>query len=252
MIIFPAIDMRQGRCVRLLQGRAEQETVYFEDPVAVAQRWEAEGAAWLHLVDLDGAMSEASQNREIAKRIFKMLRIPVQFGGGLRTLHDLEDVLGAGASRAVIGTAAVQNPDFLTKALQRFGERVVVGIDAREGCVATHGWNQIGSLEAVAFAQSLAQTGVQRVVYTDISKDGTLAGPNLDASKRLAVESHLKVVASGGIASLDDLRALSDLESIGIEGAIVGKALYERRFTLKEALAAGSAATMTNELSTND
>jgi phosphoribosylformimino-5-aminoimidazole carboxamide ribotide isomerase len=208
----------------------------------VAQRWEAEGAAWLHLVDLDGAMSEASQNREIAKRIFKMLRIPVQFGGGLRTQHDLEDVLGAGASRAVIGTAAVQNPDFLTKALQRFGERVVVGIDARDGCVATHGWNQVGSLEAVAFAQLVARSGVQRVVYTDIAKDGMLAGPNLQASKRLAIESRLKVIASGGVASLDDLRALSSLESIGIEGAIVGKALYERRFTLKQAIEAGGGA----------
>ena len=247
MIIFPAIDMRQGRCVRLLQGRAEQETVYFEDPVAVAQRWEAEGAAWLHLVDLDGAMSEASQNREIARRIFKALRIPVQFGGGLRTLQDLEEVLGAGATRVVVGTAAVQHPDFLAKALQRFGERVVVGIDARNGCVATHGWNQVGSLEAVAFAQSLARSGVQRVVYTDISKDGMLAGPNLEASKRLAVESHLKVVASGGVASLDDLRALSSLESIGIEGVIVGKALYERRFTLKEAIAVGRGAPMTND-----
>ena len=252
MIIFPAIDMRQGRCVRLLQGRAEQETVYFEDPVAVARRWEADGAAWLHLVDLDGAMSEGSQNREIAKRIFKTLRIPVQFGGGLRSMQDLEEILGAGAARAIVGTAAVQHPDFLAEALQRFGERLVVGIDARNGFVATHGWNEVGSLEAVAFAKTLARSGVQRVVYTDISKDGMLAGPNLEASKRLAIESHLKVVASGGVASLDDLRALHGLETAGIEGAIVGKALYERCFTLQEAIAAGSGATMTNELGTND
>ena len=247
MIIYPAIDMRQGRCVRLLQGRAEQETVYFEDPVAVALRWEADGAAWLHLVDLDGAMSEESGNRAIAKRIFAALRIPVQFGGGLRTMKDLNEILEAGAARAVVGTAAVQHPEFLAKALQRFGERIVVGIDARNGRVATHGWNQVGSLEAVAFAQTLARTGVQRVVYTDISKDGMLAGPNLEATKRLAADSQLKVVASGGVASLDDLRALRGLENIGIEGAIVGKALYERRFTLKEAIEAGGGAPMAND-----
>jgi len=246
MIIFPAIDMRQGRCVRLLQGRAEHETVYFEDPAAVALRWETEGAAWLHLVDLDGAMSEGSGNRAIAKRIFAALRIPVQFGGGLRAMEDLEETLEAGAARVVVGTAAVQQPEFLAKAVQRFGERIVVGIDARNGRVATHGWNQVGSLEAVAFAQTLARSGVQRVVYTDISKDGMLAGPNLEATKRMAADSQLKVVASGGVASLDDLRALRGLETIGIEGAIVGKALYERRFTLKEAIQAGSG-TMTHD-----
>lgn len=246
MIIFPAIDMRQGRCVRLLQGRAEQETVYFEDPVSVALRWEAEGAAWLHLVDLDGAMSEGSGNRAIAKRIFAALRIPVQFGGGLRTMKDLEEILGAGAARGVVGTAAVQHPEFLAQAVHCFGDRIVVGIDARDGRVATHGWNQVGSLEAAAFAQTLARSGVQRVVYTDISKDGMLVGPNLGATKQLAMDSRLKVIASGGVASLDDLRALRGLETSGVEGAIVGKALYERRFTLKEAIEVSSGVTMTN------
>jgi phosphoribosylformimino-5-aminoimidazole carboxamide ribotide isomerase len=247
MIIFPAIDMRQGKCVRLLQGRADQETVYFEDPVAVAHRWETEGAAWLHLVDLDGAMSQGSGNRAIAKRIFAALRIPVQFGGGVRSMHDVEEILGAGAARVVVGTAAVQHPEFLAEALQRFGERIVVGIDARDGRVATHGWNQVGSLEAVAFAEALARSGVQRVVYTDISKDGMLVGPNLEATKRLSADSQLKIIASGGVASLDDLRALRDLEIIGVEGAIVGKALYEQRFTLQEAIEAGSGAAMTND-----
>ncbi len=178
-------------------------------------------------------------NREIAKRIFTALRIPVQFGGGLRTMQDVEEILDAGAARVVVGTAAVQHPEFLAEALQRFGERIVVGIDARDGRVATHGWNQVGSLEAVAFAQSLARSGVQRVVYTDISKDGMLVGPNLEATKRLSADSQLKVIASGGVASLDDLRALRGLETIGIEGVIVGKALYERRFTLKEAIESG-------------
>jgi phosphoribosylformimino-5-aminoimidazole carboxamide ribotide isomerase len=237
MIIFPAIDMRQGKCVRLLQGRAEQETVYFQDPVAVALRWESEGAAWLHLVDLDGAMSTEAGNRAIAKKIFEALRIPVQFGGGMRTSKDLEEILGAGAARVVIGTAAVQDPLFLSGALQQFGERIVVGLDARDGRVATHGWNRIGSLEAVAFAKSLAESGVRRVVYTDISRDGMLAGPNLEATTRLADAAQMKVIASGGVASLEDLRALRGLGA-GIEGVIVGKALYEKRFTLRDAIAA--------------
>ncbi|MCI0421607.1 MAG: 1-(5-phosphoribosyl)-5-[(5-phosphoribosylamino)methylideneamino]imidazole-4-carboxamide isomerase [Acidobacteria bacterium] len=241
MIIFPAIDMRQGKCVRLLQGRADQETIYFEDPAAVAQRWEAEGAGWLHLVDLDGAMSASSGNRVIAKKIFSVLRIPVQFGGGIRAMTDLEEVLDAGAARVVVGTAAVQHPEFLAEAIQRFSERIVVGIDARDGRVATHGWNQVGSLEAVAFAKTLARRGVRRVVYTDISKDGMLVGPNVEATRRLAGESQLKVIASGGVASLEHLRSLRALESLGIEGAIVGKALYERRFTLQEAIEAGGA-----------
>jgi len=247
MIIFPAIDMRQGKCVRLLQGRAERETVYFEDPVAVARRWEDEGAAWLHLVDLDGAMSQGSGNRATAKRIFTALRIPVQFGGGLRAMEDLEEVLEAGAARVVLGTAAVQHPEFLREALERFRERIVVGIDASNGRVATHGWNQVGSLEAVTHAQNLAQSGVQRIVYTDISKDGMLVGPNLEATKRLAMECHLRVIASGGVASIEDLHSLRDLEAFGIEGTIVGKALYERRFTLKEAIEAGSKTPMTRE-----
>jgi phosphoribosylformimino-5-aminoimidazole carboxamide ribotide isomerase len=246
MIIFPAIDMRHGKCVRLLQGRAEHETVYFEDPVAVALRWEAEGAAWLHLVDLDGAMSGGLGNRAIAKRIFSALHIPVQFGGGVRSMEDVEEILNAGAARVVMGTAAVQHPEFLAEALQRFGDSIVVGIDARDGRVATHGWNQVASLEAETFAQMLVRRGLQRVVYTDISKDGMLVGPNLEATKRLVADTHLKVVASGGVASLDDLRALRGLETMGVEGAIVGKALYEQRFTLKEAIEAGSSA-MTND-----
>ena len=154
-------------------------------------------------------------------------------------MKDLDEILDAGAARIVVGTAAVKQPEFLAEALQRFGERIVVGIDARNGQVATHGWNQVGSLETATFAQTLASSGVRRVVYTDISKDGMLSGPNFEATKRLAAQSQLKVIASGGVASLDDLHLLSGLESDGIEGAIVGKALYERRFTLKEAIEAG-------------
>jgi phosphoribosylformimino-5-aminoimidazole carboxamide ribotide isomerase len=236
MIIFPAIDMRNGKCVRLLQGQASQETIYYEDPVAVAERWAAEGAEWLHVVDLDGAMGAKSQNRAIARQIFHRLKIPVQFGGGVRQMRDLEEILESGASRAILGTAAVEDVDFLKAALKRFPEKIAVGIDARNGQVATKGWQQVGSLEAMTFAKYLASWGVTRIIYTDISKDGMLVGPNLEATRRMATESHLKVIASGGVASLQDITAVQTLEADGIEGVIIGKALYESRFTLGEAL----------------
>jgi phosphoribosylformimino-5-aminoimidazole carboxamide ribotide isomerase len=238
MIVFPAIDMKEGKCVRLLQGRAEQETVYFQDPVAVAQRWETEGAAWLHLVDLDGAMSSGSGNRSLARKIFKAVRIPVQFGGGIREMNDVQELLDAGAARLVLGTAAVQRPEFLAEAVGHFAERIVVGVDSRDGFVAIQGWNQLERLDAILFARSLAQRGVGRVVYTDISRDGMLMGPNFAATQRLARESQLKVIAAGGVSTLEDLRQFRELEPEGIEGVIVGKALYEQKFSLQEAMEA--------------
>ncbi len=240
MIIFPAIDMRHGKCVRLLQGRAEAETIYYDDPVSVAKRWQDEGAAWLHLVDLDGAMSKGKENRAVAKKIFKALRIPVQFGGGVREMIDLEEVLESGASRIILGTAAVKHPEFLEEAAVRFSEKVVVGLDARDGFVATQGWNEIERVTAIDFAKSLSARGIQRIIYTDISKDGMLSGPNLTATKRLAEESRLKVIASGGVSSLEDITHLKQLEICGVEGAIVGKALYESKFTLKQAIEAAT------------
>ncbi len=238
MIIYPAIDMRQGKCVRLLQGEASRETVYFDDPVSVALRWEAEGAQWLHLVDLDGAMTADRQNRALAKRIIRTLKIPVQLGGGLRQMEDLEEIFSAGVSRAILGTAAVNDRDFLMAALERFGGRIGVGIDARNGQVATKGWQQLESLSALDFAKSLGALGVRRLVYTDISRDGMLTGSNVAATRQVAEESGLTVIASGGVSSLVDLRQLKSLEVCGVEGIIVGKALYERKFTLAEALAA--------------
>jgi phosphoribosylformimino-5-aminoimidazole carboxamide ribotide isomerase len=238
MIVFPAIDMRNGRCVRLLQGRADQETVYYEDPQATAEQWQSDGAEWLHLVDLDGAMGSESNNRGIARRIFQALKIPVQFGGGVRTMSDLEELLEAGASRVILGTAAVEDADFLSEALARFSTKVAVGIDARDGLVATKGWKQVGQLDALEFATSLIQKGVRRIVYTDISRDGTLTGPNLEATRRVAESSGLNVIASGGVSSLEDLLRLKPLEVYGVEGVIIGKALYEKRFSLKEALEA--------------
>jgi phosphoribosylformimino-5-aminoimidazole carboxamide ribotide isomerase len=238
MIIYPAIDMRQGKCVRLLQGEASRETIYFDDPVSVAVGWEAEGAQWLHLVDLDGAMTTDRQNRVLAKQIFRSLKIPVQFGGGLRRMEDLEEIFSAGVSRAILGTAAVENQKFLMAALERFGDGIGIGIDARHGQVATRGWQQLEALSALDFAKSLATLGARRLVFTDISRDGMLGGSNMAATRQVAEASGLAVIASGGISSLDDLRQLKTLETSGVEGVIVGKALYERKFTLAEAMAA--------------
>ena len=238
MIIFPAVDMRGGKCVRLVQGRAEQETVYSEDPLVVARRWCDRGASWLHLVDLDGAMVPGSHNRSIAREIFRALPIPVQFGGGVRTLSDIAELLAAGAARVILGTVAVERPDLVEEALSRHPGRVIVGLDARRGKVATRGWNQLEVLEALPFARDLARRGVDRIVYTDIGKDGTLRGPNLEATGQMARESGLKVIASGGVSSLGDLSRLKSLESSGVEGVIVGKALYEGRFSLGAALSA--------------
>jgi len=236
MIIFPAIDLRRGKCVRLLQGRTEDETIYSDDPVEMALRWQREGASWLHLVDLDSAMSNASENREISKAIIRTLTIPVQFGGGVRNESDLDEILGGGASRVVIGTAAFRDPEFLKRAVGQYSDRIVVGLDARDGLLATHGWNQVEKVEALTFAKSLVQIGVERVVYTDISRDGMLSGPNWMVTEQLARETGLKVIASGGVSSLEDLRVLKPLGRSGVEGVIVGKALYEEKFSLGDAI----------------
>ena len=236
MIIFPAIDMRQGRCVRLQQGRPETATVYFDDPIEVALTLEQQGAQWVHLVDLDGAMDASNNNQTLAKRIFKCLKIPVQFGGGVRHMETLEDLLAAGACRVILGTAAARDLAFLDQALSRFKEQLVIGVDARNGLVATKGWQQTEPLDALLFAGRLAEMGVKRIVFTDISRDGMLGGPNLTTTRQMAESSALKVIASGGISSLEDVKQIKLLESLGVEGVIIGKALYEGRFTLKQAL----------------
>jgi phosphoribosylformimino-5-aminoimidazole carboxamide ribotide isomerase len=202
----------------------------------MALRWQREGASWLHLVDLDSAMSNASENRHIAKAIIRTLTIPVQFGGGVRNESDLDEILGGGASRVVIGTAAFRDPEFLKKAVEQYSDQIVVGLDARDGLLATHGWNQVEKVEALIFAKSLVQIGVERVVYTDISRDGMLSGPNWMVTEQLARETGLKVIASGGVSSLEDLRVLKPLGRSGVEGVIVGKALYEEKFSLGDAI----------------
>lgn len=239
MIIFPAIDLRGGRCVRLRQGDPQAETVFGGDPAAIAERWAAGGAAWLHIVNLDGALeNEAASavNLREVRSILQRVQVPVQFGGGLRTLEDVERVLALGVSRVILGTAAVRSRSLVSSALARFGsQRIVAGIDARDGRVAIRGWRETTRLQAASLDRQLRELGVERAVYTDISRDGMLSGPNLAEVAGLANATGLRVIASGGIGRLEDLRALAALGAL-VEGAIVGRALYTGAINLRAAL----------------
>jgi phosphoribosylformimino-5-aminoimidazole carboxamide ribotide isomerase len=262
LIVFPAIDLRAGRCVRLRQGRPAEETVYDADPAAAAQRWVAEGAEWLHVVNLDGAFAGAGEEevpgREQAtpqqaaadvqppsrlplnlQRLAEICQAvpgtPIQFGGGVRGLAAVEQALDLGATRVVLGTAAVRHPELLAEAVRRFGaERIVAGIDAREGRVATHGWQQTSELTAEELGRSMRRLGLLRAVYTDIGRDGMLTGVAAEATAALARATGLRVIASGGVASLDDVRRLLPHAGAGIEGVIVGRALYTGAVPLPE------------------
>lgn len=240
MIIFPAIDLRNGRVVRLKQGRAEDETVYSDDPVLIAKRWQSEGAEWLHVVNLDGAFGEKSSanQRELA-RIISSVSIPVQFGGGLREVASIDAAFHAGVTRVVIGTAAVENPQLVSDILARFGsETIVVGIDARDGMVATRGWVEQSHVSAIDLAKQMRARGIERIVYTDIARDGMLRGIDADAMGNLARAANVHVIASGGVASLGDIISLATQKEI--EGVIVGQALYTNAINLREVITVAS------------
>ena len=237
MIIIPAIDLRGGRCVRLSQGQASAETVYSENPVKIAKRWYDEGAEMLHVVNLDAALGkDDTDNLKALERILYEAPIPVQFGGGVRTLDDVRRLDELGATRIVIGTTAIENPVLLQHIVDEFGSTIVVGIDARDGLIALRGWEKLSNIQAIEFAQKVAEMGVERVVYTDIARDGMLTGVNVEATRAIAETSGLKITASGGVASLDDVYAVKELEEYGVDSLIIGKALYEGIFTLEEAL----------------
>lgn len=239
MLVIPAIDLRAGRCVRLTQGRRDSTKVYDGDPVDLAGGFEAAGARMLHVVDLDGAFSERnSHNRQTLREIVQSIQIPVQFGGGLRDIEQVKEVIDFGVARVVMGTVAVESPQILDEALHLLeGERIAVSIDSKDGMVVTRGWEKAEAVSAVSFARELASVGVERVIYTDVSRDGMLKGINIEATCEIARVSGLKVTASGGVSSLDDLNELRSRDC-GIDSVIIGKALYERRFTIYEALLA--------------
>lgn len=236
--LFPAIDLRRGRCVRLEQGAADRETQYDTDPFRVAEGFARAGAEWVHVVDLDAAFGEGS-NRELIRRLASETSLRVQTGGGLRTEADLEDVLESAVRRAVIGTAAVENPQLVARAVERWGpERIAVGLDARGLRPAVRGWREESGADLFTLARSFVEMGLRTVIYTDISRDGMFAGPNLPTSLELAERSGAEVVVSGGVGGIADLAAIADAarDRAGIAGVIVGKALYEGRVDLAEAL----------------
>jgi phosphoribosylformimino-5-aminoimidazole carboxamide ribotide isomerase len=237
MLIIPAIDLRDGKCVRLRQGRRREVKVYDHDPVEMARGFEAAGARLLHVVDLDGAFREKkSPNRDVARRIIEAVNIPVEFGGGLRTASDVEEMIASGAERVVIGTLAVEEPETLKSFLGLFGARIVVGIDARADSVLTRGWEKQGGASALELAHQMALMGVSRIIYTDVSRDGMLEGVNVEQTIRVASRAVIPVTASGGIGSLADIERLKAATEFGVDSVIVGKALYEGIFTLREAL----------------
>ncbi|PFO02667.1 1-(5-phosphoribosyl)-5-[(5-phosphoribosylamino)methylideneamino]imidazole-4-carboxamide isomerase [Bacillus sp. AFS076308] len=233
LTIYPAIDMRGGKCVRLLQGDYDQETVYGDSPFEMAKSFAATGAEWIHMVDLDGAKDGKRVNDRFVIEAAQNLEAKVQIGGGIRSEEDILHYLENGVDRVIIGSIAVSNPEFAIEMIQKYGAKIAVGIDAKNGYVATHGWLDTSSVKAFELGKRFADAGAETFIFTDIATDGTLAGPNIDAVCEMAEVTGKTVIASGGVSSLADLQAIA---SKGISGAIVGKALYENRFTLKEAL----------------
>ena len=234
MIIFPAIDLRGGKCVRLIQGDFDKETIYSDDPQATALKWQSLGATFFHVVDLDGARAGSPQNLDAIKNILDAVAIPIEVGGGIRTLDDMEKLLTLGVRRVILGSVAVENISLVEDAAKKFGDKIVVGIDARGGFVATHGWEKSSAVKAEDLAKKIVAAGVKTIIYTDISKDGMLSGVNAAAFAELEKISGAQIIASGGVKSIEDIRAL---KAAGIAGVIVGKAIYTGALELAAAIA---------------
>jgi phosphoribosylformimino-5-aminoimidazole carboxamide ribotide isomerase len=234
-MIYPAIDIRGGQCVRLYKGDYAQETVY-GSPIEMAQKWVEQGAEWIHLVDLDGAKKGQPVNQQLVHEIAAEMPVPVQIGGGIRDMHQVEAYLTRGIKRVILGTSAIKQPKFVKEALKEFGAHIAIGLDARDGFVATEGWIQASEIQTEELALRLADQGAETFIFTDISKDGTLTGPNVEATVSLAERVGREVIASGGVSALKDLEELARYTSAGVAGVIVGKALYQSAFSLKEAI----------------
>lgn len=236
MLIIPAIDLKEGKCVRLEQGEKQKETIFSLHPPEVARKWEGLGAKMLHLIDLDGAFSGSPKNKEVIKEIRKEIRIPIQLGGGIRTLENIEHYLSLGINRVIIGTSAYKQTGFLSEACLKFPDQIVVGIDARNGKVAIKGWTEQTELSAIALAKQSEKEGVAAIIYTDIQRDGMLTGINLPATQMLAQAVSIPVIASGGVATTEDIKGLLPLAKNGVKGVIIGRALYEGKIDLTEAI----------------
>ncbi len=234
MIVIPAIDLKDGKCVRLLQGRKEEVTVYSDDPVAMAEHWAGLGAELMHIVDLDGAFTGEQKNFEVIKAIRKAVNIPVQLGGGIRDIGRIEKLINLGIDRTIIGTSAAKEPDMIKEACERFPGKVLVGIDAKEGKVAIKGWEEVTELDAISFAKKMQAYGVAGIIYTDIARDGMMTGPNVEAMAGMVNELDITVIASGGVSSIDDIESLMKIKDLW--GVITGKALYSGALSLKVAI----------------
>ena len=237
MIIYPAIDIRGGRCVRLTEGRFDAETVFADDPAEMALKWAACGAEFLHLVDLDGALAGEGKNIPVIKRILEAVNIPVQLGGGIRNMQAIEKLLELGVTRLILGSAAVKNPQLVDEACKNFPGHIAVGIDAKNGEVAIEGWGKGSGVAATELAKQMAQYGVDKIIYTDISRDGMLTGVNVEATAEIARAGGIEVIASGGVASIQDIKNLLPYQKDGVTGCIIGKAIYTGAVDLVDALA---------------
>lgn len=236
MIVIPAIDLKEGNCVRLEQGEMNRDTVFSDNPAEQALKWQEAGAELLHLVDLDGAFAGVPKNKDAIEAIIKAINIPAQLGGGIRDIATIEAYLSLGLSRVIIGTAAQRNPELVIEACQKFPGQIVVGIDAKNGMVAVQGWAELTDISAVDLAKKFEDCGVAAIIYTDISRDGMMGGPNLEATKALAEAISIPVIASGGVSSLKDIENLMAIEASGVTGAITGKAIYTGAINLREAI----------------
>ncbi len=233
MRMYPAIDLKDGECVRLYKGDYDKKTVYSTDAVETALKWQNSGADFLHVVDLDGARSGDGKNREIIKKICETVAMRVQTGGGIRTMEDIDALLSAGVARVILGTAAVKNFALVEEACKKYPGRIAVGIDAKDGFVATDGWEKVSTFTAVDFAKKVEKAGVRTIIYTDIATDGAMCGPNVEAMREMVNETGLEVIASGGVSCIDDIKALL---KTGVEGAITGRAIYDGKLDLSEAV----------------
>ena len=238
MRVIPAVDIKGGKCVRLVQGQADRETVYGDDPVAMAVHWDEEGAQLIHVVDLDGAFDGLPKNAGIIKNIIYNSTVDIQIGGGIRTMEALDAYFTAGAYRCILGTVALENPAFVEEAAQKYPGKIIVGIDAKDGLVAVKGWVEVSEMKATDLARKMESAGVAGFIFTDISRDGMMQGPNLESVRAFAEASSVPVIASGGVTRLEDVSNIAALKSVGVEGMIVGKALYDHSFRLKEAMEA--------------
>ncbi|MCP4112080.1 MAG: 1-(5-phosphoribosyl)-5-[(5-phosphoribosylamino)methylideneamino]imidazole-4-carboxamide isomerase [Desulfobacteraceae bacterium] len=237
MIIIPAVDIKNGKCVRLLQGRMDEETVFSDDPAAMAKRWEDQGAEIIHVVDLDGAFEKSPQNLSSIKKILETVKVPIQLGGGIRNKETVKMFLDIGVSKVIIGTEAIRNPQLVKDACESFPGQIIVGIDARNGMVAIEGWTEVTQVKAADLAKQFEDSGVAAINFTDIHRDGMQSGPNISETKLLAEAVSIPVVASGGVSTIEDIKNLLPLEQSGVVGVITGRALYSGTLSLEQAIA---------------